>query len=59
MEPRTQGDLAPRSGAAWAVPFNGSAVGHLQNIGSNTGCDSIHAALKYQFSTTGVDINPH
>jgi hypothetical protein len=41
-----------------AVPFGGLAVGHLLDIDSNTGCNSIHAAPKYQFSTTGVDITP-
>ena len=44
--------------AALAVPFDELAGGHLLDIGSNTGCNSIYAALKYQFSTTGVDINP-
>jgi SAM-dependent methyltransferase len=44
--------------AALLVPFDGLAGGHLLDIGSNTGCNSIHAALKYQFSTIGVDINP-
>ena len=44
--------------ATLVVPFDELAGGHLLDIGSNTGCNSIHAALKYQFSTTGVDINP-
>jgi 2-polyprenyl-3-methyl-5-hydroxy-6-metoxy-1,4-benzoquinol methylase len=44
--------------AALLVPFDGLAGGHLLDIGSNTGCNSIHAALQYQFSTTGVDVNP-
>jgi 2-polyprenyl-3-methyl-5-hydroxy-6-metoxy-1,4-benzoquinol methylase len=45
--------------AALVVPFGELAGGRLLDIGSNTGCNSIHAALKYQFSTTGVDINRH
>jgi len=40
--------------ATLVVPFDELAGGHLLDIGSNTGCNSIHAALKYQFSTTGV-----
>jgi SAM-dependent methyltransferase len=44
--------------AALVIPFAELAGGHLLDIGSNTGCNSIYAALKYQFSTIGVDINP-
>ncbi len=44
--------------AALAVPFAELAGGRLLDIGCNGGYNSIHAALKYQFSTTGVDINP-
>jgi 2-polyprenyl-3-methyl-5-hydroxy-6-metoxy-1,4-benzoquinol methylase len=44
--------------AASAIPFAELAGGRLLDIGCNAGYNSIHAALKYQFSTTGVDVNP-
>ena len=39
------------------VPFGELAGGRLLDIGCNAGYNSIQAALKYQFSTTGVDID--
>ena len=33
--------------AALVIPFAELAGGHLLDIGSNTGCNSIYAALKY------------
>ena len=45
--------------AALAVPFGELAGGRLLDIGCNAGYNSIHAALKYQFSATGVDVIPH
>jgi len=41
-----------------AVPFAGLAGGRLLDVGCNAGYNSIHAALKYRFSTIGIDINP-
>jgi SAM-dependent methyltransferase len=43
---------------AVAVPFEEVASGRLLDIGCNAGYNSIHAALKYRFSVTGVDILP-
>jgi SAM-dependent methyltransferase len=56
--PFTEWPLRKFRCAALAVPFAELAGGHLLDIGCNAGYNSIHAALKYQFSTTGVDINP-
>ncbi len=56
--PFTEWPLRKFRYAALAVPFAELAGGHLLDIGCNAGYNSIHAALKYQFSTTGVDINP-
>ncbi len=39
------------------IPFAELAGGRLLDLGSNAGYNSIHAAVKYQFSTTGVDYN--
>jgi tRNA (mo5U34)-methyltransferase len=39
-----------------AIPFGDLAGRKLLDIGCNAGYNSIHAALKYGFSTTGVDI---
>ena len=41
-----------------AVPFAELAGGRLLDVGCNAGYNSIHAALKYRFSTTGIDIEP-
>jgi 2-polyprenyl-3-methyl-5-hydroxy-6-metoxy-1,4-benzoquinol methylase len=41
---------------ASAVPFAELAGGRLLDIGSNAGHNSIHAAVKYRFSTIGIDI---
>jgi tRNA (mo5U34)-methyltransferase len=43
---------------ASAVPFAELAGGRLLDVGSNAGHNSIHAAVKYRFSTTGMDIDP-
>lgn len=40
------------------IPFTQLAGGHLLDLGSNAGYNSIHAAVTYQFSTTGIDFNP-
>ena len=40
-----------------AIPFAQLAGGRLLDLGSNAGYNSIHAAVKYQFSTTGIDYN--
>jgi RNA polymerase sigma factor (sigma-70 family) len=39
------------------VPFAELAGGRLLDVGSNVGHNSIHAAVKYRFSTIGIDIN--
>lgn len=39
------------------VPFADLAGGRLLDVGSNVGHNSIHAAVKYRFSTTGIDTN--
>jgi 2-polyprenyl-3-methyl-5-hydroxy-6-metoxy-1,4-benzoquinol methylase len=41
-----------------AIPFGDIAGGRLLDVGCNAGYNSIHAALKYRFSTTGIDITP-
>jgi 2-polyprenyl-3-methyl-5-hydroxy-6-metoxy-1,4-benzoquinol methylase len=41
-----------------AVPFAELAGGRLLDVGCNAGYNSIHAALKYRFSTTGIDTDP-
>jgi 2-polyprenyl-3-methyl-5-hydroxy-6-metoxy-1,4-benzoquinol methylase len=41
-----------------AIPFAELAGGRLLDVGCNAGYNSIHAALKYRFSTTGIDIDP-
>src|SRR5438309_9731378 len=41
-----------------AIPFGELAGGRLLDIGCNAGYNSIHAALEYQFSATGIDIVP-
>lgn len=44
---------------ASAVPFAELAGGRLLDVGSNAGHNSIHAAVKYRFSTIGIDIDSH
>ena len=44
--------------AASVVPLGELAGGRLLDIGCNAGYNSIHAALEYQFSATGIDIVP-
>jgi len=44
--------------SASAVPFGELAGGRLLDVGCNAGYNSIHAAVKYHFSTTGIDIKP-
>ena len=44
--------------AASALPFAELAGGRLLDVGSNAGYNSIHAAVKYGFFTTGIDYNP-
>jgi 2-polyprenyl-3-methyl-5-hydroxy-6-metoxy-1,4-benzoquinol methylase len=44
--------------AGLAIPFRQLAGGRLLDVGCNQGYNSIHAALEYQFSVTGVDILP-
>jgi len=39
------------------VPFAELAGGRLLDVGSNVGHNSIHAAVKYRFSTIGIDIH--
>jgi 2-polyprenyl-3-methyl-5-hydroxy-6-metoxy-1,4-benzoquinol methylase len=56
--PFTERPLRKFRYAALAVPFAELAGGRLLDIGCNAGYNSIYAALKYQFSTTGVDIDP-
>jgi SAM-dependent methyltransferase len=56
--PFSQSPLRKFSDAASAVPFEQLAGGRLLDIGCNAGYNSIHAALKYEFSVTGVDILP-
>ena len=41
-----------------AVPFGEFAGGRLLDIGCNAGYNSIHAALRYQFSATGIELIP-
>ncbi len=41
-----------------AVPFAELAAGRLLDVGCTPGYNSIHAAVKYRFFTTGIDINP-
>jgi 2-polyprenyl-3-methyl-5-hydroxy-6-metoxy-1,4-benzoquinol methylase len=56
--PFTEWPLRKFRHAALAVPFAELAGGRLLDIGCNAGHNSIYAALTYQFSTTGVDIDP-
>jgi 2-polyprenyl-3-methyl-5-hydroxy-6-metoxy-1,4-benzoquinol methylase len=44
--------------AASTLPFAELAGGRLLDVGSNAGYNSIHAAVKYGFFTTGIDYNP-
>ena len=44
--------------AASAIPFEELAGGRLLDVGCNHGYNSIHAAVKYRFSTIGIDIQP-
>jgi 2-polyprenyl-3-methyl-5-hydroxy-6-metoxy-1,4-benzoquinol methylase len=53
--PFNESPLIKFAHAASAIPFTELAGGRLLDIGCNAGYNSIHAALKYQFSTTGVD----
>ena len=53
--PFTEAPLLKFAHAASAIPFAELAGGRLLDIGCNAGYNSIRAALKYQFSTTGVD----
>jgi 2-polyprenyl-3-methyl-5-hydroxy-6-metoxy-1,4-benzoquinol methylase len=53
--PFNESPLKKFAHAASAIPFTELAGGRLLDIGCNAGYNSIHAALKYQFSTTGVD----
>ena len=39
------------------VPFAELAGGRLLDVGSNVRHNSIHAAVKYRFSTIGIDIH--
>ncbi len=41
-----------------AVPFAELGGGRLLDVGCNAGYNSIHAAVKYHFFTTGIDISP-
>src|SRR5437899_11066858 len=41
-----------------AIPFEDISGGRLLDIGCNAGYNSIYAAMKYRFSTTGVDNSP-
>jgi hypothetical protein len=41
-----------------AVPFAELAGGRLVDVGCNAGYNSIHAAVKYRFSTMGMDVIP-
>jgi SAM-dependent methyltransferase len=56
--PFSESPLRKFRDAAVAVPFGELAGGRLLDIGCNAGYNSIHAALKYQFSATGVDVIP-
>ena len=53
--PFNESPLIKFAHAASAIPFAELAGGRLLDIGCNAGYNSIRAALKYQFSTTGVD----
>jgi 2-polyprenyl-3-methyl-5-hydroxy-6-metoxy-1,4-benzoquinol methylase len=53
--PFNESPLRKFAHAASAIPFAELAGGRLLDIGCNAGYNSIRAALKYQFSTTGVD----
>ncbi len=52
-EPLNKFGLAER-----VVPFGELTGGHLLDLGSNAGYNSIHAALKYRMYPTGVDYDP-
>jgi 2-polyprenyl-3-methyl-5-hydroxy-6-metoxy-1,4-benzoquinol methylase len=41
-----------------AIPFGELAGGRLLDIDCNAGYNSIHAALRYQFSATGIELIP-
>jgi 2-polyprenyl-3-methyl-5-hydroxy-6-metoxy-1,4-benzoquinol methylase len=56
--PFSEWPLGKFTDTAVAVPFGELAGGRLLAIGYNAGYNSIHAALKYQFSATGVDVIP-
>jgi 2-polyprenyl-3-methyl-5-hydroxy-6-metoxy-1,4-benzoquinol methylase len=40
-----------------AIPFAELTGGQLLDVGCNAGYNSIHAAVKYHFRTTGIDFN--
>ncbi len=56
--PFSERPLGKFTDAAVVVPFGELAGGRLLDIGCNAGYNAIHAALKYQFSATGVDVIP-
>jgi 2-polyprenyl-3-methyl-5-hydroxy-6-metoxy-1,4-benzoquinol methylase len=56
--PFSESPLRKFRDAAVAVPFGELTGGRLLDIGCNAGYNSIHAALKYRFWVTGVDVIP-